>query len=416
MNTTSSQTAKFADKREALIASASALLNEHGIRGTTLAAVAEGVGLVKNSVTYYFRRKEDLAVACHLRAIEIHNRLTDKAMQQDGLRARLGSLLRLHAELMMAVQEGRHAPLVRFHDLRALGGPHEATVFAAYTDMFRRLRSLLTDNAGEPGTAHRHASNARAHIVLAVINGQRVWLLRHEPERYAAMAEHMLALLMGGLMGGSARWQAQGAEARWELGSADTSPSAAFLRTATLLINEQGYRGASVNRIAERLNMTKGGFYYHNETKDDLVACCFDQSFATMRQALALAEQEDGSGWDRLCAVLRALVLFQMSPERGPLLQWAAFTALPDAAERDRIVVVMDRIAERLSALVVSGMVDGSIRPLDPTLASRLAMVGINAAAELQRWVPGTTPQEAVDLYVKPLLMGFEATSASAKV
>lgn len=38
-----SQTARFADKREALIALASGLLNAHGIRGTTLSAVAEGV-------------------------------------------------------------------------------------------------------------------------------------------------------------------------------------------------------------------------------------------------------------------------------------------------------------------------------------------------------------------------------------
>jgi hypothetical protein len=40
--------------------------------------------------------------------------------------------------------------------------------------------------------------------------------------------------------------------------------------------------------------------------------------------------------------------------------------------------------------------------------AAQLAMVGINAAAELQRFVPGTTPQAAVELYVRPLLMGLE--------
>lgn len=409
MNPSPSQTAKFADKREALIASASGLLNDQGVRGTTLSAVAEGVGLVKNSVTYYFRRKEDLAAACYQRAIEIHNRLIDEAMQQTGLRARLGALLRLHAELMAAVQEGRHAPLVRFLDLRALGAPHMDTVFAAYTDMFRRLRNLLVDSAGEPASSCRNASNARTHIVLAVINTQRVWLLRHEPERYPGVAENMLAQLTDGLMSSASRWQTEGIEAHWQLGSASQSPSAAFLRTATQLINEQGYRGASVKRIAERLNMTKGGFYYHNETKDDLVACCFDQSFNVMRQALTLAEQQEGSGWQKLCAVMRALVRFQMSPDRGPLLQWSAVTALPDAAERSRIGVVTDHIAERLSDLVVAGMIDGSIRPLDPRQAAQLVMIGINAAAELPRWVPGTTADAAIDLYVKPLLMGFDA-------
>lgn len=404
MNTSPAQTAKFADKREALIASASGLLNEHGVRGTTLSAVAEGVGLVKNSVTYYFRRKEDLAAACYLRTIEIYNRLTDEAMRESGLHARLGTLLRLHAEMLVAVEEGRHAPVTRFHDLRGLGGPHKEPLFAAYADMFRRLRSLLNEGS----TACHRARNARTHIVLTVVNAQRMWLLRHDPARYLFVAAHMQGLLTQGLMGRGAQWQAQGCEAHWQLGSADPSPSAAFLRTATQLINEQGYRGASVNRIAERLNMTKGGFYYHNETKDDLVGCCFDQTFGIVRQALALAEQADASGWERLCAVLRALVLFQITPDGSPLLQWSAVPALPDAAERSRIRAAMARIAERLASLIVGGMVDGSIRPLDPMQAAQLAMVGINAAAELQRFVPGMTPQGAVELYVRPLLMGLD--------
>ncbi|PZP93474.1 MAG: TetR/AcrR family transcriptional regulator [Variovorax paradoxus] len=405
MNTSPAQTTKFADKREALIASASGLLNEHGIRGTTLSAVAEGVGLVKNSVTYYFRRKEDLAAACYLRSIALYNRLTDEAMAQTGLPARLGALLRAHAELQASVEQGRHAPVTRFHDLRALRGEHMVPVYAAYEDMFRRLRRLLND---DEATADRSSANARTHIVLGVVNAQRVWLLRHEPERFGAVADSMLGLLLRGLMAPGARWQAEGCEARWQLGSADLSPSAAFLRTATQLINEQGYRGASVNRIAERLNMTKGGFYYHNETKDDLVACCFDQTFAIVRQALAQAEQMEACGWERLSAVVRALVLFQITPDGSPLLQWSAVPALPDAAERSRIRQALGRIGERLASLVVGGMVDGSVRPLDPMQAAQLAMVGINAAAELQRFVPGTTPQAAVELYVRPLLMGLE--------
>lgn len=406
MNSIPSPTAKFADKREALIASASELLNEHGIRGTTLSAVAEGVGLVKNSVTYYFRRKEDLAAACYLRAIEVYNRLADEAAQHTGLHDRLLALLQLHAGLLASVEQGRHAPVARFHDLRALGQPHMAPVAEAYTDMFRRLRRLLAP--GEAGS--RSADNARAHLVLAVVNAQRMWLLRHEAVRYPAVAGHMHGLLMRGLRSDGVPWHSPGSEAHWPLDPADPSPSAAFLRTATQLINEQGYRGASVNRISERLNMTKGGFYYHNETKDDLVSCCFEQTFAIIRQALAQAEQqthEEGSGWDRLCAVLRALVLLQVRPDGVPLLQWSAVAALPDAGERMRIRAAMGRIAERLSSLVVAGMVDGSIRPLDPMQAAQLAMVGINAAAELPRFMPGATPQMAVDLFVKPLLTGL---------
>ncbi|MDN8891457.1 helix-turn-helix domain-containing protein, partial [Staphylococcus aureus] len=52
-----------------------------------------------------------------------------------------------------------------------------------------------------------------------------------------------------------------------------------FLQAATRLINERGYRGASVERIASELNVTKGSFYHHLEAKDDLVLACFRRSF-----------------------------------------------------------------------------------------------------------------------------------------
>ena len=35
-------------------------------------------------------------------------------------------------------------------------------------------------------------------------------------------------------------------------------------------MNEHGYLGASVQKISERLNVTKGAFYHHIEAKDDL--------------------------------------------------------------------------------------------------------------------------------------------------
>jgi hypothetical protein len=41
-----------------------------------------------------------------------------------------------------------------------------------------------------------------------------------------------------------------------------TATRAAYLRAATRLVNEYGYRGASVDRIAAELRLTKGSFYH----------------------------------------------------------------------------------------------------------------------------------------------------------
>lgn len=61
------------DRRRAeLVAIASAELNEHGVRGLVMADVAAKAGMSKANLTYYFRRKEDLAERCFDAAIDAY--------------------------------------------------------------------------------------------------------------------------------------------------------------------------------------------------------------------------------------------------------------------------------------------------------------------------------------------------------
>ncbi|MGG2362072.1 TetR/AcrR family transcriptional regulator, partial [Salmonella enterica] len=63
------QTRRYNQKRDAILDAAAVLFNQKGLKGTTLAAVADSVGLMTNSVTYYYRKKEELATAGLLRSI-----------------------------------------------------------------------------------------------------------------------------------------------------------------------------------------------------------------------------------------------------------------------------------------------------------------------------------------------------------
>ena len=51
-------------KREAILDAATHILNRKGIKGLTLGDTAAAVDLSTTSVTYYFKRKDDLAAAC----------------------------------------------------------------------------------------------------------------------------------------------------------------------------------------------------------------------------------------------------------------------------------------------------------------------------------------------------------------
>ena len=147
--------------------------------------------------------------------------------------------------------------------------------------------------------------------------------------------------------------------------------------------------------------MTKGSFYHHNDNKDDLIADCFARTFAVVRQVQRAAETTGQTGWDRLCTAADELVRYQLS-EQGPLLRNSAFSALPEAL-RHEMKRTMDRLALRFGGLIVEGMVDGSIRPLDPAVAARLIDSMVNAAVEVRRWVPGHPIHTRGGLFHPPL-------------
>ncbi|HSW23216.1 MAG TPA: TetR/AcrR family transcriptional regulator, partial [Burkholderiaceae bacterium] len=185
-----------------------------------------------------------------------------------------------------------------------------------------------------------------------------------------------------------------------------TATRAAYLRAATRLVNEYGYRGASVDRIAAELRLTKGSFYHHHETKEELIAACFERTFAVVRAAQSAALASPGNGLERLAMACRSLLDFQMSPQ-GPLLRVTAWTGLP-AALRDDTRRTMGRLGERFAALVVEGMADGSLRIVDPSIAAQVVNGLVNAAAELERWVPGAHVANAFELYAAPLFGGLQ--------
>ncbi len=404
-------TSRYQEKRDTILAAAAQQFNALGVKGTKLSEIAASVGLVTTSITYYYRKKEDLATACFLRAIAAHKALALQAASADGVAARVARLFELHANMLTAIEQGEQPPLMVFSDIRALPAAQASTVFVAYTDMFRSVRALLT--GPETAALEREELNARSHLLVSTVHWVRAWIKRYEVDEYAHIAHRVSDLVLHGLAAAGQAWPADARMAALHFDATTAAAVAlgddtadAFLRAATELVNEQGYRGASVDKISARLHVTKGSFYHHNETKHDLITACFERSFAVLRHSLRAAEQAPGPGWLRACAAAAALVQFQLSP-RGPLLRSTATSALPDDDQRGLVRRTLQQLTERIASVLVDGMVDGSVRPLDSAIASQLLASAINAAAELRRWVPAAHAGNATALYTRPALLGL---------
>ena len=75
-------TKRFRAKRDAILAAAAEAINEQSAKGMTFADVARRVGLNTTSVTYYFKRKEDLAAAAFEHTLDRLLAMLDEAMAE----------------------------------------------------------------------------------------------------------------------------------------------------------------------------------------------------------------------------------------------------------------------------------------------------------------------------------------------
>ena len=394
---------RYARKKDTIISAATGILNRRGVKGMTLADVAASVDLSTTSVTYYFKKKEDLAVACFLRGIEWFDRLITQAFAMDDPRVRLRRFVDLYLESNRRIRQGEEPPIAVFNDIRALKEPHLSAVLEPYNALFRKVRALFQAPGIEAG---RHAANARTHVLMEQIYWSVVWLARYDVEDYPRISARLFDILNNGLAPEGARWEpvsladAYRAPQDPQAHSRDT-----FLVAATKLINQHGYRGASVEKISAYLNVTKGSFYHHNEAKDDLVVACFERTFDVIRRVQSAAMKEPGSDWHRLCSAAATLAEYQVS-EQGPLLRASALSALPETIRQD-MITRWTRVSDRFAAMISDGVAQGSVRPVDPVIAAQLMNAALNAAASLTMAVPGAQTSEAATLYAKPLLMGL---------
>jgi AcrR family transcriptional regulator len=400
-------TERYARKKETILAAATVILNRQGVRGMTLSDVAAQVGLNTTSVTYYYRKKDDLAAACFMRGLERLEAMVEEAAAQASPADRIVKFLDLYLDLHRNVRLGQATPLTSFAEVKALKEPLRGSVVEAFNNLFRRVRGFFDD----PSLAHldKRQRNARAHLLMEQVFWSGRWLRRYDVEDYGRVRDRMGDILLNGLPAAGRAWAPLALPDPTPLSQDNLAPEGlewreTFLVAATRLINQRGYRGASVEEISAALNVTKGSFYHHHDDKDALVAECFERTFTVTRRSQLDARALDADCWTQLVSTAAGLTSYQLS-EHGPLLRASSLGALPEPLRGDMADGYM-RGWQRFASIISDGIADGSIRPIDPSIAAHMINSMLNAAASLPIWVPGLERDEAADLFARPLLTG----------
>ncbi|MDP1026554.1 TetR/AcrR family transcriptional regulator [Sphingomonas sp. KR1UV-12] len=392
-------TRRFRAKRDAILAAAASAINEQSAKGMTFADVARRVGLNTTSVTYYFRRKEDLAAAAFENTLEQLTAMLEAALVEPTPQARVARFLSLNMARLSRIAAGEQSDFAVLSDLRATEDPIKTRLMAGWQRVFRTTRALW----GDPATrAQKDLNSARAHVLLENTFWLTVWIARYDPDQYDRVEARLMDVLAHGIAAPGARWS----PALLDLSHDEAEPGrAAFLLAATRLINALGYRGASVQRIASELNVTKGSFYHHLDAKDELVLACYRRSFETISAAQGTADAGGGSHWHRLSSTIATLLDVQFA-EAAPLLRTTALSGLP-AGEREAMVDRSNRIARRYAGTIMDGVAEGSCRPVDALIAAQALTSLQNAAFDMRKWAGTMDRDRAVAMYASTLLFGM---------
>jgi AcrR family transcriptional regulator len=392
-------TKRFRAKRDAILAAAAEAINEQSAKGMTFADVARRVGLNTTSVTYYFKRKEDLAAAAFENTLDSLIAMLDVAMEEATPEERVRRYLALNMARLGRIQRGEEKAFAVLSDLRATEEPMRGRLMAGWREVFRRTRLLWGPTSSR---AQTDLNGARAHVLLENTFWLPIWLTRYEPDQYGRVEERLMDVFAHGIAGKNATW----APTLLDLSHDEAEPGReAFLLAATRLINELGYRGASVQKIASELNVTKGSFYHHLDAKDDLVIACYRRSFDTIADAQSRGEAEGGSYWHKLSSTVATLLDVQFA-ERGPLLRTTALSGLP-VGVRNAMVERSNGIARRYAGMMMDGIGEGSIRAVDALIAAQALMALQNAAFDMRKWASTMPRERAIAMYASTLMYGL---------
>lgn len=380
-------------KRIAILSQAARLFNGKGSRATTLQDIAASLGLTKTSLYYYVKTKEELIYQCYMAALDRQHQTLD-AIERGYSQPfdRLSAFLIQQFHNWSAAVNGRESHQAALLEIASLKSPHRQTVEERYIALFKRLRDYVHKGMSD-GSLRRCDATSTTRAILGSIDWVFHWLHDVPEDQVGVIAQQAIEIIGHGLYAGDhdythsygiAPIDADLPVPGFNRDEQNRLKQEAFYKAGTWFFNRKGFNGASLDEIADYLNVSKGAFYYHIRNKEDLLYQCYNYSLDILAHVYDRAEAGDGSGMQKIEQTSRQIFYIQNS-NLGPLIRYNTITALPKE-RRKRILARTDAINDRFVEFIHLGMEDGSIRRINPMVARNLLAGAINASMEITLW------------------------------
>lgn len=176
------------------------------------------------------------------------------------------------------------------------------------------------------------------------------------------------------------------------------------LRAAARLFSEQGFRQATLEDVANALNVTRPALYHYARSKDELAEHCAEHAQAELGEAIAAALRHK-TGREQLVAFFRRFAEIACG-------DFGRFFVLvnrrefgPELREKVRLIHRESDMAVR--DMVTTGIADGSLRKLDPLDVSRALFGAFSGIPVWYRIGKGRSPSQVAEEYLAMFINGL---------
>ncbi len=175
------------------------------------------------------------------------------------------------------------------------------------------------------------------------------------------------------------------------------------------LFARKGYEGTSLRDIAETAGITKAALYYWFPEKETLFQRVVAGRMAALVERAAVAVEQAKEPLNKIRAFLLCSAEQMDSDRSGWIASSNTFWSNFDPDQRLAVVPLRDRFEQLLRQCVADAVQQGALRDIDPALATRLLLSGLNY---LPRWhKPGgrLSAVQVVEQYLDMVLNGLSS-------
>ena len=189
---------KSARKRDEIMRAAVRVINERSYALATMTDIAASLDLRDATLYYYFPSKQALAYACHVRSMELFERLLIEADRLGG-----SGLAKLEAFIRGMLEDGvAHGPQLYFGDYSYLGAVERVQIGGWADRLTAMLEQFVVD-----GMADGSIVRCEPHIVIQLLLGMLIWLAKWVPSIEAMTVDRLMAAIgvvgLNGLQAGA---------------------------------------------------------------------------------------------------------------------------------------------------------------------------------------------------------------------